>query len=462
MTKRRKWRILFFATIALYLIIIAALMVMIYNIPQIYTTMNKNNSEAIVTEVETALGSASGQLDEQLANIVAANEMELVVLAPGETIYSSMPVTDFSVLNQSISSSALSYQSAFIFEKDGTEYQVWLAIYQQNPQQVFEVILTVVIVGVIILCIIIIILIVVLFRNLILPFTRLRDNIFKLKEYRLNEVHGTEESSEYDLLSEELSYFTDDLKGKFDSYSVQYTSLEQELQIRQEGYQNQLQLVQSLIHDIKAPLSIEQLQIEQIGKEAGANPKLSEITEELAHNNAQLMAEIVDVLTILKNEPDGTMREAEQFNVVPVIKELLNSFRPLFKDHKVAYYLDAPKRLDVFMDPLQFKQIIHNVLSNAAKYTDDGGNFEIEVYEEHEQFVLRAYNDIADTSKIDFNRIFDLFYHVGAADKHATGIGLVTVKRIVEANNGSCSFMPFEQGVLLEVKLPLKAGDTHA
>lgn len=462
MTKRRKWRILFFVTIALYLIIIAALMMMIFNISQIYTNMNKSNSESIVAEVETALGGERAQLDEQLASIVAANEMELVVLAPGETIYSTMPVTDFAILNESISSSALSYQSAFVFENNGTDYQVWLAIYQQNPQQVFEVILTILIVGVIILCIIIIILIVVLFRNLILPFTRLRDNIFKLKEYRLNEVHGNEESSEYDLLSEELSYFTDDLKGKFDSYSVQYTSLEQELQIRQEGYQNQLQLVQSLIHDIKAPLSIEQLQIEQIEREAGANPKISEITEELAHNNAQLMAEIVDVLTILKNEPDGKVREPKQFNVVPVIKELLNSFRPLFKERKVAYYLDAPKQLPIFIDPLDFKQIVHNVLSNAAKYTDDGGSFEIEVYEEAGQFILRAYNDVADISMIDFNRIFDLFYHVGSADKNATGIGLVTVKRIVEANAGSCSFMPFENGVLLEVRLPLKAGDVDA
>ncbi|TLG72760.1 sensor histidine kinase [Culicoidibacter larvae] len=466
--KQRKWSKLFYVIIAVYLVLIMLLSLLIFNIPTIYDTLTNNKVEEIKQEVLNVLdaGGSEAAMAEAFAAITESKSAELVVISPAAPIYSSMPTTDFALLNESISPDVLNYQGAFLYSgQDGTEYQVWLAVYQLSPQFLFEVVLAIVIGGVILLCAIIIVMIVIMFRNLISPLTRLRDNIFKLKEYRLNEVAPIDADSEYDLLSEELSYFTDDLRGKFDSIGVQYTLLERELQERQEVYRDKLQLVRALIHDLKAPLSIEEMQIDQVRKLVEGDAEATAILNEMEHNNQYLMSEIVDSLQILKQERGSAIAQKQDVDIIEVVRTMIRKFKPLFKERKIKHYLDGPRNLNIFIDPIQLKQLIHNVIANACSYTEAGGKFELEIYQQDSEIVLQAYNDLQDTSQIDFERVFDLFYSAGAENPNATGIGMYTIKTMVAANNGVCTFSPVGDGVCLEIRLPLgepEAGDQHA
>jgi signal transduction histidine kinase len=95
----------------------------------------------------------------------------------------------------------------------------------------------------------------------------------------------------------------------------------------------------------------------------------------------------------------------------------------------------------VSVDPRLLKQILYNYLSNAIKFTSDGGNVELRIAPENEA-LFRV--DVEDTGigvrPEDMNRLFVEFQQLdqGVAKKYpGTGLGLALTKRIVEAQGGT-------------------------
>jgi Signal transduction histidine kinase len=138
-------------------------------------------------------------------------------------------------------------------------------------------------------------------------------------------------------------------------------------------------------------------------------------------------------------------------------KSLLKMFLPKFQEHGVTYYLNAPRSLNLRINPIEIKQILHNIIANASLYTKNNGEFEIDIYELDEYVHIEAYNDIDEQQTIDFERVFDLFYYVQGQSATSNGIGMFTIKAMVDANEGTCTFAPHNEGVLLHITLPLKS-----
>ncbi|TLG71817.1 sensor histidine kinase [Culicoidibacter larvae] len=450
---KQRSRFIFFAVVAVYIVLIILLNVFLLNIPGIYQSTAEDRAATVKTDILAVLQGSNPDKSVAFDALREEYKFELVVLSGDTTIYSTMPIDDFNKLDGIIDSEALNYQERDSYVFNGTDYQVWMAIYKYSSQSFFELILYIVIGSVVILSGLIIVLIFVMFRSLISPLQRLRDNIFKLKEYRLSEVAAGNAESEYDSISEELSHFSADLEGKITTFGVQYSQLERELKSKHEQYKDKINLVRALIHDIKSPLSIEQMQIDQLKIDLRDDEQQLHRVELLQKSVDKIMNEMVDVLKIL--DINATQMTKQEVDLVATSKELLRIFLPVFQEQGVTYELIAPPKMIIKINAIELKQIIHNILSNAAQYTKPGGIFELDLYEDNGQVHITAYNDVADTKAIDFERVFDLFYYANNQDNYSTGIGMFTIKNMVEANGGTCSFAEYQDGVRLHITLPL-------
>lgn len=450
---KRRSRYIFFAVVAVYIFLIVLLNVFLLNIPGIYQMTAEDKAAVVKQEILTVLQTSDIDKSAKFDALREEYKFELVVLSGGATVYSTMPIDDFTKLDGIIDSEALNYQERDSYHFDGADYQVWMAVYKYSSQAFFELILYIIIGSVVILSGLIIVLIFVMFRSLISPLSRLRDNIFKLKEYRLSEVAAGNVETEYDSISEELSHFSADLEGKITTFGVQYSQLERELKSKHEIYKDKINLVRALIHDIKSPLSIEQMQIDHLKVDLQGDEQQLHRVELLQKSVDKIMDEMVDVLKIL--DINATEMPKQDVDVVATTKELLRIFLPIFQEQGVQYELIAPPKMLLKINAIELKQIIHNILSNAAQYTKPGGIFELDLYEDNGQVHMTAYNDVADTKTIDFERVFDLFYYASTQDNYSTGIGMFTIKNMVEANGGSCSFEEYQDGVRLHITLPI-------
>ncbi|TLG72681.1 sensor histidine kinase [Culicoidibacter larvae] len=463
--RSKKWRTGFYAISVFYLLLVMVLATVIYNIPGIYAYFSSQRIDVIRNEVEDAFKiSDAAALASAFELIDQKNSIELVVKQGNNLVFSTNEETNFAELSKVLGEDSLSYQSAFQINSDSGTYQVWLGIYKFESQGFFELIMSIVIGTVIILCLIITILVVIIFRKLIMPLRRLQKNILNLKEYRFSEVAAPDSSTEYDSLSEDLGEFSEDLQEKIESIDEKYTRLELELQRRQERIIYQSKLGSALVHDLKTPINVSMLYVERIQDNIDDNPEISRLLERLVKNDELLLNQVNETLQVINTEAMDMVGRAEDFDVVPVVRETLALFTPFFEQHNIEVFLETPQSLIVHAVRLEFKQIIHNIISNASQYADGNGKFELFIDTKDNALKIIAYNDKQDRSNIDFDRIFDLFYRADSNGNNVfgSGVGMHTIKSMAEEYKGTCSFEAIGNGVQLNVVLPILADTTSA
>lgn len=454
-TKKYSWRTLVAVFGLLYFFIVVAFIVFLYNIPAIYNQINQQHAQEMITAVNAAVQTGDEQLiNKQLSLLTEENNIDIVVLTPDETVFATVPETDFAALKQLVNGETVSYQSSSMMHVDGTDYQIWLTVYKVASQSFFIVVIVILGGFIILLCVVMALLIALIFNKLLSPLRRLRKNIRSLKAYELAEISAGKASNEYDALSRELESFTTDLHGKFTTISREYTGLEQNLEAQREFNVNKTQLSSALIHDLKTPLNITLLQTTQLAEVVSDDDEGRRLVAELSKNNEKIIQDVNEILKVVYAASIDDYLKKERFEAIALLRSVLRLFFPLFKERQIEFEFDAPRSLVVNMNRVELKQIIHNIVANAVQYTDVGGEFRLELYTENGNLIIEAYNDKADISGIDFERIFSLFYSVGQ-NQFGSGVGLYTIQTMVENNGGHCSFAPAEQGVLLRVELPV-------
>lgn len=455
--KQYRWRKSFYLMSAIYILIVLILAIMTYRMPETYQKLENNRINEIRADLESALQKEkTADLTTALAKIKEKQTVDFAILSEQKFSYATVPNLDFEDLSQWVDDRTLSYHGAYKIKTETDTYQVWLAIYRMEPQIFFEHTLLFLISGVILLFTIVTFLMMTMFKNLVSPIKRLRDNILKLKSYQLTEVSNVAYETEYDALSEELSEFTDDLQGKFTSMGVKYTGLERELQANREKSIYKEQLVSAMIHDLKTPLSISSIQAE-LTKEEINDEKVSKRMDKIEAKNQEILTEIKDVLTMINNDNVLADTKIETVDIVKVIRETFKRFAPIFEKKDIQYYVEIPREMLVKMRLIELKQILYNIISNVSQYTDPAGMFELSLYEEEGFLHLEAYNDKAAIDGIDFDHVFDLFYH-SEIEKNAysSGIGMYTIQSMVQQYGGVCTFSPRNQGVVLSIKIPME------
>jgi two-component system, OmpR family, phosphate regulon sensor histidine kinase PhoR len=112
------------------------------------------------------------------------------------------------------------------------------------------------------------------------------------------------------------------------------------------------------------------------------------------------------------------------------------------------------------VDPARIAQLLSNLISNALKFTQDGGRVEVRLGVEANQVVLAVADTGIGIPAVDQERIFERFYRTTIATQQAvpgTGLGLTVAKAIVEAHNGTITVDSHEgRGSVFKVRLPLQ------
>jgi signal transduction histidine kinase len=155
---------------------------------------------------------------------------------------------------------------------------------------------------------------------------------------------------------------------------------------------------------------------------------------------ARLIDDLFDVSRITR----GRIRlRKEPLDVGVIIQNAVESARPLFeaRQHKLTN-LVAAGSLPTQADPLRLEQIMANLLTNAAKYTDSGGQIWISAEQEKDEIVIRVRDTGVGIPPEQLARMFDLFAQGDrslARSEGGLGIGLTLARCLAEMHGGSVS-----------------------
>jgi PAS domain S-box-containing protein len=187
-----------------------------------------------------------------------------------------------------------------------------------------------------------------------------------------------------------------------------------------------------------------------------------EIMERQVEHMARLVDDLLDVSRIMRGKVE---LRREPVELAAVVARAVETARPVIdaEGHELTVAV-PPEPLWVDGDPVRLAQVVSNLLHNAAKYTEPGGQIRLSAAREGETTVLRVSDTGVGIAPEQLPRLFDMFFQAERRTRQSQGglgIGLSLVKGLVELHGGSAEAHSDGpgQGSEFIVRLPLLARD---
>ncbi len=198
-----------------------------------------------------------------------------------------------------------------------------------------------------------------------------------------------------------------------------------------------------LAHELRNPLAPILTSIEMFRLIGSGDVHLSR-GREIVERQVKHMVRLIDDLLDLTRIAQGKLElRRTRFELVQAVNQAVQTVRPLFdsQGHQLSVELpDEPIPLEA--DQARMVQVLVNLLTNAAKYTDRGGRVTLTACREGDEAIVRVRDTGVGIETDMLARIFDLFTQVGRSLHRAQGglgIGLTLVRQIVELHGGRVS-----------------------
>src|SRR6185312_9884602 len=182
---------------------------------------------------------------------------------------------------------------------------------------------------------------------------------------------------------------------------------------------------------------------------------------QLINDSGQHLLSVVNgILDMSKMESGNFEIAPEPFAPRPAMVNCCNLLALKARESGVDLIVDAPQDLPVVTgDPLAFKQIVLNLVSNAIKFTERGGKVMAAAHVEEARLVLRVTDTGIGICADDLKRIGDPFFQAGKTYQRrheGTGLGLSIVKSLVALHSGELKLQSkVDEGTTVTVALPL-------
>ena len=220
----------------------------------------------------------------------------------------------------------------------------------------------------------------------------------------------------------------------------------------------------NISHEFRTPLTLILGPAKDV-LESTKETKTKQNVSLIKRNAVRLLGLVNQLLDISKLESGNMKLEATPRNIIPFLKGLVLSFTSYAERKRITLKISSIEdEIIVYLDKDKFEKIITNILSNAFKFTPEGGSIEVGV-SLHPEFISGSHSDVDYSSRTKIpklvrnerfvkitisdtgigipadriDKIFDRFYQVDGShtrEHEGTGIGLSLTKELVEVHKG--------------------------
>lgn len=228
----------------------------------------------------------------------------------------------------------------------------------------------------------------------------------------------------------------------------------------QEEDQRKNEFLAMLAHELRNPLAPISNAIHVLDAEQPDPQRLSWAKEVIGRQLKQLVRLVDDLLDVSRITRGKIQLKIETVDVGRVIAAAIETSRPFIDalEHQVTVVL-PPQPLHLRGDSTRVAQVLANLITNAAKYTERGGHIDIAAVREANEVVFSVRDTGMGIPKEALGSIFELFSQVDRTLDRAhggLGIGLTLVRRLVEMQGGTAQAFSAgkDQGSEFTVRLP--------
>lgn len=288
-----------------------------------------------------------------------------------------------------------------------------------------------------------------------------------MPQEKMQVLEGTEDHStmlhlyhegEEDPLFVKVTYTTIHSKGKGSAGTI---AVLQDVTGQEKLEQARREFVANVSHELRTPLTTIKSYLEALEDGALEEPQLAGKFVSVARNETERMIRLVtDLLQLSRLDSKQAIISKETTDVTEMLEEVADRFSFQLEQRMIAIEIDVEEHVDeIMLDRDRIDQVLDNLVSNAIKYTPEGGHIRIHAgRREAAVLEISVQDDGIGIPRKDLTRIFERFYRVDKARSRSmggTGLGLSIAREIVKAHGGTIQLeSELGQGTRVTFTLP--------
>ena len=193
-------------------------------------------------------------------------------------------------------------------------------------------------------------------------------------------------------------------------------------------------------HDLRNPVNAVKMLTGVMLDRRGQEPLSTEMGNyaSVIRQAAEQMDELIqDLLDVTRVEAGKLAVTLKSVNTEEILSDILRTLAPVAAEKKIALRLNAPDDLpNVLADRERFSQAISNLVGNAVKFSQPGGEITVRVAVLDKEFLFSVSDKGQGMTAEQLSHAFDRFWQSSRTDRQGAGLGLAITKGIVDAHGG--------------------------
>lgn len=180
------------------------------------------------------------------------------------------------------------------------------------------------------------------------------------------------------------------------------------------------------------------------GLAGSVTPEQQKLLDKAYESNERQLGTINEMLFVARADAGQLNIERQKLNISEVVREIVDEQRLIFVDHSQELKTSIPKRnLFVYGDKQYLRMALENVITNASKYTRDGGHINISLKSKGNSVIFTITDDGVGVAQKDQPMLFKKFSRIPnelTSQVSGSGIGLYLAKHVIDKHEGSITF----------------------
>ena len=235
-----------------------------------------------------------------------------------------------------------------------------------------------------------------------------------------------------------------------------YRTILMKRRIEEEANKAKLQFFTNISHELRTPLTLIADPVNYIIHDDNLNSQQRSMLQ-IVQRNVLVLIQLVSEILDFRKVQNGKMElRLSDFNLAESMKQWIKLFSASAQKKHITISMDAPDTIMLRADQDKIERICYNLLSNALKYTSEGGEITLTAKEENGRVMISVADNGCGISSDELPYIFDRFYQAKNAGR-GTGIGLAIVKAFTELHHGEVSATSIEgKGSTFTIHIPVR------
>lgn len=252
----------------------------------------------------------------------------------------------------------------------------------------------------------------------------------------------------------ELGQSYDTAATAYHDAQTKVIQLQTALDYAQHAEEHRRKMISGITHELKTPLAVIHSYAEGLS-EGIAEEKQEQYLKVILEETERMDGMVLQMLDLSRLEAGKVRLSADRFSLLELTRSVFDRLGPMAQGRRLRIHYTLAEEFLITADESRMEQVVTNFATNAIKYTPEGGNIWLRIYQHEGKANFILTNECEPLPENALEQVWDSFYRVEESrTSKGTGLGLSIARAVIELHGGAVQAQNTSEGVEFRFVLP--------